>query len=316
MKLTLPWTAKQVRTWAGILFAPEDRMALVFLRGRQVQQQVSRATVLPRMEFLKYLRHRNAQGWNLFGMANPLRSDATGRTKSDVIEARSLYLDIDQETSEVLQRLHDELPPPNLVIRTSPGRRQVIWRLAEPLSVAEAERTLRSLALAYKTDRAATDAARVLRLPGFVNHKYPDLLLGRRIVHLMQARHQRVSIGAFRSVPVKAEPPQPEAVLLPGEARQGIPPEIASQEDLRRAWSGRNPRHWKRPASASERDVYLANRLLRAGVPQQRLASILAGCPNRIAGRQKTDMRDYLRRTIQAALPLGTEAAEGAAPFS
>ena len=56
------------------------------------------------------------------------------------------------------------------VVNTSPGRYQMLWRI-QGTETARAEDMLRRLAHHYGTDRAATDCARVLRLPGFRSRK-------------------------------------------------------------------------------------------------------------------------------------------------
>jgi RepB DNA-primase from phage plasmid len=64
-----------------------------------------------------------------------------------------------------------DLPTPNYLIKSSPGKWQVIWKV-NGFGKAQAERLQKSLAAQTGADPAATDCARVLRLPGFYNHKY------------------------------------------------------------------------------------------------------------------------------------------------
>jgi hypothetical protein len=66
-----------------------------------------------------------------------------------------------------------EVPAPNFILDTSPGKHQIVWSV-EGLELREAESMLRAMAAEYGGDPAATDAARVLRLPGFTNKKYDD----------------------------------------------------------------------------------------------------------------------------------------------
>ena len=47
----------------------------------------------------------------------------------------------------------------------------VIWKISE-CDPTRAERLQQSMAIEYNADRAATDVTRVLRIPGFYNHKY------------------------------------------------------------------------------------------------------------------------------------------------
>jgi hypothetical protein len=63
-----------------------------------------------------------------------------------------------------------DLPPVSYVLRTSPGRVHLFWKAAG-FTVEHVEALQRLLARELGTDRAATSAAQMTRLPGFLNHK-------------------------------------------------------------------------------------------------------------------------------------------------
>ena len=161
-------------------FRAEDRLAVVLIqqegkeKGRVVQKFWSAAmAAAPKTQ--AWLRYRNAHGWDVYASANPLKPGARGRHKEDVLEARWLYLDADRDGGATLQRIDKDveqgrIPQPTAVVNTSPGRYQVLWRI-RGTETARAEDMLRRLAHHYGTDRAATDCARVLRLPGFRSRK-------------------------------------------------------------------------------------------------------------------------------------------------
>ena len=161
-------------------FQPEDRLAVVLIqqegeeKGKVVQKFWSAAmAAAPKTQ--AWLRYRNAHGWDVYASANPLKPGARGRTKEDVLEARWLYLDADRDGDATLKRIDGDaesgrVPQPTAVVNTSPGRYQVLWRI-RGTETARAEDLLRRLAHHYGTDRAATDCARVLRLPGFRSRK-------------------------------------------------------------------------------------------------------------------------------------------------
>ena len=161
-------------------FQPEDRLAVVLIqqegeeKGRVVQKFWSAAqAAAPKTQ--AWLRYRNAHGWDVYASANPLKPGARGRRKQDVLEARWLYLDADRDGDATLKRIDADattgrIPQPTAVVNTSPGRYQVLWRI-RGTETARAEDMLRRLAHHYGTDRAATDCARVLRLPGFRSRK-------------------------------------------------------------------------------------------------------------------------------------------------
>jgi hypothetical protein len=123
--------------------------------------------------YLGWLAFENSRGANIYFSINPLSSSAQKRTKSAVIEAKGLYLDLDSDGDRRLAALCESntVPSPNAVIHTSMGRHQVIWRV-KGFTIPEQEVTLKGLAETFGGDRACTDCARVFRLPGFLNRKY------------------------------------------------------------------------------------------------------------------------------------------------
>lgn len=158
----------------------DDRLAVVLIqregaRAGKVEQKFYTAGQAASEKVQRYLRYRNAHGADIYCSANPIRPGVRRRTAKAILEARWLYADIDERGDETLRRIDDDagagrLPSPTAVIRTSKGRYQVLWRI-EACATRRAERSLRALAAHYRTDPAATDCARVLRLPGFRSRK-------------------------------------------------------------------------------------------------------------------------------------------------
>ena len=70
----------------------------------------------------------------------------------------------------------DDLPvAPSLVVESSPGKSQAYWLLKTPCAdLDRIEGINRGIAALHHGDGNACDRARVLRLPGFRNLKYPD----------------------------------------------------------------------------------------------------------------------------------------------
>jgi len=104
---------------------------------------------------------------------NPVRKDASTRTKEDIESIRHVYLDLDHGGPEALGSVENSsaVPKPNYVLTSSPEKFQVVWKV-EGMSLEEAEGLLHAMAREFGGDPAATDATRVLRLPGFTNKKY------------------------------------------------------------------------------------------------------------------------------------------------
>ena len=86
---------------------------------------------------------------------------------------RHLYVDIDTDGEARLAALRasDAAPTPNVVLSTSPGKYQVLWRV-DGFDFERQESTLKILSLTFGGDSACTDCNRVLRVPGFRNCKY------------------------------------------------------------------------------------------------------------------------------------------------
>jgi RepB DNA-primase from phage plasmid len=80
----------------------------------------------------------------------------------------TLWADVD--TEDALARLQAFRPAPGIVVCSGSGA-HAYWPMLEPLTPVQAQRANRRLALALGADMAATDAARILRPPGTLNHK-------------------------------------------------------------------------------------------------------------------------------------------------
>ena len=91
-------------------------------------------------------------------------------TLADIERVWALWADCD--TPQSAERLRAFHPLPSVVVRSGqPGRLHAYWPLREPVPPAWAKRGNRRLAFALGSDKAATDAARVLRPVGSINHK-------------------------------------------------------------------------------------------------------------------------------------------------
>jgi hypothetical protein len=156
-------------------YEPQDHLAVLIhhrAKGDTVQR-VNTAEAIASSKWQGWLRHVNANGYDVYISQNTLNGDSAHRRKQDVEAIRHVYLDLDQDGDRALKTIKasDKLPRPNFVIDTSPGKHQVIWKV-EGMSQAEAENLMRAMAREFGGDPAATDSTRVLRLPGFYNKKY------------------------------------------------------------------------------------------------------------------------------------------------
>ena len=156
-------------------FAPSETIAIVLRKvspGPIVQRIVPVECALqPR--YLGWLAHENASGANVYFAANPLVPGSRKRTKGSVAQVRHLYLDLDSDGDAKLTALRssNRVPIPTAIVSTSPGKYQVLWRVAG-VPFEQQESLLKLLAMTFGGDPACTDRNRVLRLPGFLNQKY------------------------------------------------------------------------------------------------------------------------------------------------
>jgi hypothetical protein len=157
-------------------FHASDRLAIL-VRNRTRGETVQRVTTQARIvepSFQEWLHYKNEkESCDIYIGMNTLKPEARTRTKEDIQTIRHLYLDLDHDGPAALAKIRQSnlVPLPNYSISTSPDRFQVVWRV-ENVSAEQAEALQRAMARQFGGDPAATDATRVLRLPGFLNRKY------------------------------------------------------------------------------------------------------------------------------------------------
>jgi hypothetical protein len=156
-------------------FEPSDRVAVLILNRScgETLQRITTAQKAASPELQAWLRHKNATGADIYIGMNPLKRDASTRTKDDIETIRHVYLDLDHGGEAALETVGNSslVPKPNYVLQTSPEKYQVVWKVEE-VSHEEAEALNRAMVSEFGGDPAATDSARVLRIPGFANKKY------------------------------------------------------------------------------------------------------------------------------------------------
>lgn len=255
------------------LFAPEDNAAIL-VRNRSTGhtvQTIAKAGSIVSPRFQSWLAGRSASGYDVFMGMNPIKDGAYARTKQSIKDIRHVYLDLDRKADEALEAIRNstEVPPPNFVLDTSPGKHQVVWRVSG-FSQDDAESLLRNLANKFGGDIAATDSTRVLRLPGFANRKLPEEFI-------VQARHESDAVYTLRDFTIDED--SPEAPRHFGDYRQREPTVPSDHK------------------SQSEHDWAYAKRALARGddpeVVVQRIADFRAD--------GKDDPNYYARHTVMKA---------------
>ena len=255
-------------------FHPEDRLAVVLIQRQtnRVVQRIASADRITQPEFQAWLRHANASRHEVYLGMNPVRDGSRTRTKADIAEIRHLYLDFDDHgTASVLALLkREDLPEPNYLVNTSSDRWQVVWK-TEGFAIEEAERLMRHLARETGADPAATDASRVLRLPGFISHKHAAPF----VVRVEQHATQTYSADEFPK--------------YPANHHDSITTQLQSKSD--RPTSGRR-------VSQSERDWAYAKRALTRGEDPNEVITAI----ERYRRSEKSDPLAYAARTVRKAM--------------
>jgi len=156
-------------------FASCETVALLLRRDNATrpQQRIITLEQLLAPRYLAWLGYENDNGANVYVSANPLHTGSRKRTKECVASVRHIYIDIDTDGDARLAALRasELVPMPTAIVSTSPGKYQVLWRVAG-FDFEHQEQTLKQLAQAFGGDPACTDRNRVLRIPGFYNCKY------------------------------------------------------------------------------------------------------------------------------------------------
>lgn len=140
---------------------------------------------------------------------NSLLPGARHRRKQDVAEIRHIYLDFDDNAAEAVgaMRARADMPAPNHIIESSPGRYQTIWRV-EGFELNQAEQLMRGMVRELGADPAAVDASRVMRLPGLYSHKR-DLPFFIRVQTLTDEIYRPIQFPAFALTEAQSQTVEP-----------------------------------------------------------------------------------------------------------
>jgi hypothetical protein len=151
------------------LYEPDDLLEIRFLPSKR--RMFAKASELP--GHIDRLRRESDQGQNVYISANP-RLRRGGKT-GDVALARSVFADLENiDPAAATERCYVAgLPPPTVLVSSGHGC-HVYWVLTEPMTDLQAWSAIQKrLAALLGGDPKVFDPPRVMRLPGFLNHKPP-----------------------------------------------------------------------------------------------------------------------------------------------
>jgi len=162
----------------AIGYEPHDWVAVLVKSHEtgETAQRILPVAAVVALRFQTWLRYLNAARWSVYVSANAV-TPGRSRRKGAIAAIRHVVLDVDHEGPRVLRELdaRRDLPPLAYVLRTSPGRLHVFWRVTG-FTTALAENIQKGLAQELGTDAAATSCAQMTRMPGFINYKHRPYL--------------------------------------------------------------------------------------------------------------------------------------------
>lgn len=158
----------------AIAYEPDDWVA-VLLKSHETGETAQRilpVSAVAASRFQAWLRFKNAARWSVYVSVNAV-TPGRSRSKDAIAAIRHVVLDVDRDGPRVLRHLEGrrDLPQLAYVLRTSPRRCHVFWRVSG-FTAALAEGLQRGLAHELGTDASATSCSQMTRMPGFVNYKH------------------------------------------------------------------------------------------------------------------------------------------------
>lgn len=148
----------------------------------------------------------NVEDWGIFANINAFASNAKTHELSDVWYIRTHVVDLDNvlTAQQNYSLASNSNPLPSFAVGTSPGKFHIYWPSLPYQGNDRYSNVARKLRQAFDGDKSVIDATRVLRVPGFYNHKYdtPHLVtcwaLGgygqRHAVEAMETALQHVNV--------------------------------------------------------------------------------------------------------------------------
>jgi RepB DNA-primase from phage plasmid/Primase C terminal 2 (PriCT-2) len=151
--------------------------------GREKLQSIRHGTLKQHWGALEAL---STSGAGIFVTVN--QTDFNGRKAHNIREVRALFVDLDGAPLDNAMRLG---LVPSIVVRSSPSRHHVYWRV-EGLSLDEFPSLQKRLAALTGGDKTVCDLPRVMRLPGFAHRKgHPSLTALGRLPEAPKQPYQR-----------------------------------------------------------------------------------------------------------------------------
>jgi len=244
-----------------------------------------------------FLKQHPPQQYDLYW--SPLVFRAPRRRTENVKPTRLLWSDMDAVDIEQIDK---QGLLPTHYWESSPGRYQGLWELDQLLEPPDAEALNKSLSYRIGADKGGWDLTQVLRIPGTINHKYPEKPTVGRIIRSDEHYHYH----SLREAEwFTGNGPSPDEDIVPNVHE-------ASREEVLAILSryhGKIPRKvltllFATTATHGKRsDIlwYIEHELHDAGVPPSEILALVKGSVwNKYRGRK--DENERLRREIKKIL--------------
>jgi len=209
-----------VGTYSSIIWEPQDiievrcihtskKIRHIFTTGADIEALWSK------------LNKGNSTGWNIFAGVLP-RTHNAGTKDVDVDIGRCVWCDFDDisDLGKSKERAAF-LPKPSMIINSGHGH-HFFWRLDEAVEAQEVCKLVGDMADVLPSDTSVKNSSRILRLPGFTNHKPP--VAQSEIVESNENRYEFRLLRDLvdeRMEEVKPEP-EPVVVMLERKDLRGI----------------------------------------------------------------------------------------------
>ena len=138
--------------------------------AKQLKCEFTNLSLADIKDLLPELHRLNERGAAVYVTRNEVEGH---RSAASVQRVRGIHADCDKMTESQLERLKAKLLP-TIWVNSSKGKYQGYWQLdaREAMTPDEAKWLNQNLAKLFGADKAAVDASRLLRLPGFRHMKY------------------------------------------------------------------------------------------------------------------------------------------------
>ncbi len=257
MNISIALAVQPAVQYLTALFSPNDIVCLTFIHATKkypgTESAVTDNDYRPLSEVItaksiERLIERN-KNWHVYVSMAPFKPGSKNRTKANILEARHVFIDADENGDAVLAALRaavaaEEVPTPTVIVQSSPHKYQFVWNVVG-FTIPEQEAMNRTLQQKFGTDAQATDAARVLRIPGFRNIKpqYGDPKPVAELVEYNEPPFWGISRADF-NIPLTSEPdntvysPVSDATVQQSIELLEAAMNAASVSYTRRPWEG------------------------------------------------------------------------------